>query len=303
MALDALQSRPSPGADTTSRKLGCRPIESEDLPAIIDLLEKGFPRRSRLYWDTGLRRLARHSPPPGFPRFGDMLTMEGRPVGVHLLIAGPCRDDVEAPVRCNGSSWYVDERFQSYGIFLQMRATRRPRAVYTNLDPRSSTVPMITAQGYRKYSHGLFVALPALAPAPAQGTRLLSGRAVWQAAGAPVADQRLLADHEAFGCICLWCETPAGGQPVIVRRRIVKYAIPCAQLIYCRSLSEFERVARPVGQFLAARGMPFLLAPADTPMVELPGRLLPGKLSMYYKGSKPPRPTDLSYTEAAVFGM
>jgi hypothetical protein len=303
MALDTVLSRPASDERTASGKISCRPIEVEDLPAVIDLLHKGFPRHGRSYWNIALQRLARHLPPPGFPRFGDILTMDGRPIGVHLLIAAPGLDDPGAPVRCNGSSWYVEDRFQSYGIFLQMRATRRQPAVYTDLDPRPRTVPMITAQGYRLYSRGLWVGLPAFAPAPKHPTRLLSGRAAWQAAGVPVPDQRMLADHEAFGCICLWCETPSGGQPVIVRRRFVKSVFPCAQLIYCRSLSEFARVARPIGLFLSARGMPFLLAPADKPISGLPGLLFPGKLLMYFKGSRPPRPTDLSYTEAAVFGM
>lgn len=302
MASDTVLSRPASKTRAASSKIACRPIDAEDLPAVIDLLHKGFPRRNRRYWEAGLQRLARHVPPPGFPRFGDMLTTEGRPVGLHLLIAAPCRDP-GAPVRCNGSSWYVDERFQSYGIFLQMRGTRWQPAVYTNIDPRSHTVPMMTAQGYHLYSRGLFACLPALAPSPPHPTRLITGHAAWHAAGVPVADQRMLADHAAFGCICLWCETPSGGQPVIVRRRVIKSTVPCAQLIYCRSLSEFERVARPVGRFLAARGMPFLLAPAAEPIREIPGRLFPDKLPMYFKGAKPPRPTDLSYTEAALFGM
>ncbi len=303
MGVDTVLPRPVPDTRTTTSKITCRPIDAADLPAVIELLQKAFPRRTRRYWKVGLQRLARHRPPPGFPRFGDMLTMQGRPVGLHLLISAPCLDDSSVPIRCNGSSWYVDERFQSYGVFLQKRGTRWQPAVYTNIDPRLHTVPMITALGYRSYSRGLFACVPALARAPAYATRLLSGQAAWRAAGVPVADQRLLTDHEAFGCICLWCETPSGGQAVIVRKRVVKAAIPCAQLIYCRSIPEFERVARPVGRFLAAHGMPFLLAPAEEPIAGVPGRLFPDKLPMYYKGAQPPRPTDLSYTEAAVFGM
>jgi hypothetical protein len=302
MALDALLSRLPSDERRGSKKFKCRPIEAQDLPAVIDLLRKGFPSRNRLYWERGLQRLARLRPPLGFPQFGDLLTIEGRPVGVHLLITAPCLDDPQAPARCNGSSWYVDERFRSYGMFLQMRATRRQPAVYTDLDPQSYTVPMISAQGYRLYSGGLFLGLPALASSPAPATRLLRGQAAWQAAGVPLSDQRMLADHEAFGCICLWCETPTGGQPVIVRRRAVKSAIPCAQLIYCKSLSEFVRVARPVGRFLAARGMLFLLVPSDEPVHGLPGRLFPGRLPLYFKGAKPPPPTDLAYTEVALFG-
>lgn len=303
MSTDTVLSWPASDTHVATSKVACRPIDTEDLPAVLDLLQTAFPRRNRRYWEYGLQRLARHAPPPGFPRFGDMLTSDGCLVGLHLLIAAPCLDDPLAPARCNGSSWCVDERFRSYGVFLQMRGTKRQPAVYTNIGPRSDTVQMITAQGYRLYSRGLFACAPALARAPAGPTRLLIGHAAWHAPRVPVADQRMLADHEAFGCICLWCETPSGGQPVIVRRRLVRPGIPCAQLIYWRSLSEFERVARPVGRLLSARGMPFLLVPADEPMTGVPGRLFPDRLPMYFKGAKPPRPTDLSYTEVAVFGM
>ena len=113
MALDLVLSRLDSDTHTASGKITCRSIEAEDLPAVTNLLQTAFPIRNRSYWDKGLQRLARRSPAPGFPRFGDMLTMEGRPVGVHLLIAAPRPDEPGAPVRCNGSSWYVDERFQS----------------------------------------------------------------------------------------------------------------------------------------------------------------------------------------------
>ena len=79
MASDTVLSRPASKTRAASSKIACRPIDAEDLPAVIDLLHKGFPRRNRRYWEAGLQRLARHVPPPGFPRFGDMLTTEGRP--------------------------------------------------------------------------------------------------------------------------------------------------------------------------------------------------------------------------------
>lgn len=303
MGVDALVAPPDPETRVAAHKVGCRPVEAEDLPAVVDLLQTAFPRRDRRYWERGLQRLARREPPPAFPRFGDVLTLNGRPIGLHLLISAPRLDDPTAPVRCNGSSWYVDEQFQSYGVFLLLRGIRRQPAVYTNIGPRPHTVPMIAAQGFRIYSSGLFACVPALARAPAVPVRVLSGQTAWQAHGVPVADQRMLADHAAFGCVCLWCETPSGGQPLIVRRRLVKPGVPCAQLIYCRSVPELERVARPVGRFLAARGMPFLLVPANEPMNGVPGRLFPDRLPMYFKGAAPPRPADLSYTEVAVFGM
>jgi hypothetical protein len=303
MNVDSALERTTERAPGSAGKVVCRAIEAADLPAIIDMLQDGFPRRRRSYWEVGLQRLARYNPPPGFPQFGDLLEVGGRPVGVHLLISSVCTNDPLTPVRCNGSSWYVDGRFRSYGTFLVMRGTRRQPAVYTDIGPREHTLPIIAAQGFQLYSHGVFACIPALAHTRTEPARACTHLATWRTAGIPVAEQRLLADHEAFGCICLWCETPSGGQPVIVRRRIVHPGIPCAQLIYCRSISNFVEVARPVGRFLAARGMPLLLIAANEALRGVPGRLFPNRLPMYFKGAKPPTPSDLSYTEVALLGM
>ena len=40
---------------------------------------------------------------------------------------------------------------------------------------------------------------------------------------------------------------------------LVKRAIPCAQLIYCRDVGEFVRFAGPIGRNLARRGKPFVI--------------------------------------------
>jgi hypothetical protein len=60
----------------------CREIGTADLDAIADLLTRGFARRSRDYWTTGLQRQSVRDVPEGFPRFGYMLDHEGTPVGV-----------------------------------------------------------------------------------------------------------------------------------------------------------------------------------------------------------------------------
>jgi hypothetical protein len=285
-------------------RIFCRVIETGQIPAIADLLHVGFPARSRNYWDVSLRRLAQHVPPEGFPQFGYMLAVADRPVGVHLLISSSSPYESGSDVRCNVSSWYVKDEFRSHGSLLLLKATRKPGAIYTNISPRPETIPIIEAQGFRKFGQGVFAALPFLAKARATPTRIVVRRADWEAVGVPAADQRLLADHQPFGCLSLWCETPAGAQPLIFRRRSIKPGgIPCAQLIYCRSLEHLEEVAAPVGRFLAARGMPLMLVPADRPLRGVPGRYFAEKLPMFFKGAHKPRIGDLSYTEAALFGM
>jgi len=290
-------------AQSSTSKVSFRAIEAADLPAIMDLLQAGFPKRNRRYWEMGLSRLARHVPPDGFPQFGFMLRTRDRPVGMHLMISSIMPGQLDGTVRSNGSCWYVEEAFRSYGVVLLMRATRRQPAVYINIDPRPATLPIIEAQGFRKFSQGVFAALPLFARVRTPPMRLLSHDAGWKTAGIPAADLRLLRDHAAFGCLALWCETATGGQPLIVRRRLVKPGVPAAQLIYCQSLEDLEAIASPVGRFLAAHGMPMLLVAADCPLRGVPGRFFAEKFAMYAKGAKTPRIGDLSYTEAAVFGL
>ncbi len=46
--------------------------------------------------------------------------------------------------------------------------------------------------------------------------------------------------------------------------------------------------------------MPLMLVACDRKLRGVPGRLFPNRVPMYFKGTEPPRPGDLSYTEAAL---
>ena len=104
----------------------------------------------------------------------------------------------------------------------------------------------------------------------------------------PKADRQLLMDHTAFGCLGVWCRTPAGGQPLIFRRRWIKRCVPCAHLIYCRSLETLEMAAPAIGRMLSSRGMPLLLVPTNRPLRRVPGRFFPDKLPVYCRGEPAP---------------
>jgi hypothetical protein len=285
---------PAPAA-----KLSCRQIRPADLPAVTDLLHEGFPKRSRDYWEAGLRLLAARSPPEGCAQFGHLLEVGGRPAGVLLMIFSASPDGAGPALRGNVSSWYVTPEARAYAGLLVLRALRPPDACFVNVSPAPGTLPIIAAQGFTRFCGGVFAALPALA-----GRGPGTVRPWATARGIPEADQRLLRDHDGFGCLGLWCETPDGGLPFVVRRRRIKPGgIPCAQLIYCRSLEALERHAGALGRFLALRGMPLLLVPSDRPLNGVVGRLFPDRLPMYARGAVPPRIGDLSYTEAALFGF
>jgi len=273
----------------------CRLIGEADLPAIAKLLAFNVAGRNFSWWRAGLARLALHQPPEGYPRFGYMLEAEGRPVGVHLLICS----SQPGGVRCNASSWFVREEFRPFATMLMLRATRQLRGAYVNLDPGRKAVPIIEALGSRKISQGLYAAAPLF-------TRKSCDVHIeaWQDARLPEADRRLLMDHTAFGCLGVWCHGRDGGQPLIFRRRwMIKRHLPCAQLIYCRSLETLEAAAPSIARMLASLGMPLLLIPTDRPLRRMPGRFFPAKLPVYCRGEPAPPVRDLTYTYAAVFGM
>jgi hypothetical protein len=84
---------------------------------------------------------------------------------------------------------------------------------------------------------------------------------------------------------------------------LVKRAIPCAQLIYCRDVAEFIRFAGPIGRYLARRGKPFVIIDSNGAIPGLLGTFRPGRMAKYFKGPQRPRLGDLAYTEYAVLGV
>ena len=77
---------------------------------------------------------------------------------------------------------------------------------------------------------------------------------------------------------------------------------PCAQIIYCRDVGDFIRLAGPIGRFLAPRGLPLVIVDANGPIPGLIGTYHRDR-PKYFKGLLRPRLGDLAYTEYALFGL
>jgi hypothetical protein len=282
--------------------VSCRRIRPSDLGAIADLLCEGFPTRTRNYWLDGLRYITALTSPGEIPRFGYVLTAGDELVGVLLLIFSGNAN--QRNTRCNVSSWYVRPAYRAYASQLVTLAIRNPAVTYINISPAQHTVPIIEAQGFTKAIQGCFIGLPALS---------ISGRDAvvsthpdqWsKSTRMSVADACLLREHAMSGCTTLWLETADGGYPFIFRKRILRLGrLPCAMLVYCRSLEDLEKFAGPIGRTLMRQGLPLMFVGSDRPLRGMPGKHFPGKMPIYYKGPVKPRSGDLSYTEASVFGI
>ncbi len=276
----------------------CRPIAPADLPAVADLLGRGFPARPRRYWARGLDRLARRDVPAGYPRFGYLLEAGGVPVGVLLMIVAAVPGDTDA-IRCNLSSWYVEPAFRGHAAGLGAMPFRHRGVTFVNSSPAPNTWATIEAQGFRRYATGQMFALPALARG-GPDLRVEPFRP-----GADVPEATLLADHRATGCMALVGRGPDGAHPFVflpLHARQGRLPLPGVQLVYCASLDALARFARPLGAYLLGRGRPLVVFDAPGPVPGLPGRFWPGHAPKYSRGPHPPRLGDLAYTEFAMFG-
>ena len=283
--------------------LRCRQIGEGDIAAVAALFARGFPSRNHRFWLRAFARLSRRVPPPGLPRYGYLMESGGVPVGAILLICATIRVGDVATTRCNLSSWYVEPEFRAYATLLVSRALRHKDVTYLNVSPAPHTRPIIEAQGFSRYSDGIFVALPML-----NGLFGGAGVKVFDGQRTPDVDfdaseREVLSQHAAHGCISLWCATSEHAYPFVFRPRMVRAVIPCAQLIYCNDVADFVRFAGPIGRYLARRGKAVVIVDANGPVRGLVGMFRGGSMPKYFKGPQRPRLGDLAYTEYALLGV
>lgn len=293
-----IRSTPSPPAPARP-SVRCRRMTDADRGALSALLARGFPQRGAASWAAVLALISAYAAENGLAAPGLVLESSGTLVGVLLTILRP---QAQGPARCNLSSWYVEEAFRSYAPLLVAAAIRDRSVTYLNISSQRHTRPTIEAQGFRRYADGVFLAAPLLA---LHAPRRVSLVADAPPAGASVdpADLAAMRDHAGFDCIPVWCVAEGIAHPFLfLRRPLAGGRVSVAHVVYCRDTAELARFARPLGRFLARRGLLAMMVDANGPVAGLPGRYFAGRMPKYAKGPYAPRLGDLSYTEAPLFG-
>jgi len=289
--------RPSPIPKVRSRQ-----INDADIDGVVDLLTRGFPLRTRGYWQRALKNLSLHQTPAEMPKFGYLLESGGDLVGVILLIFSSIPGDASR-MRCNVSSWYVEPAFRGHASLLISQAIKHKNVTYVNISPALHTRPIVEAQGFSRYGDGQFVAAPALSMnGPGAAAKVIDVD-TRPDAQFEHSELELLLAHKAHGCLSLWCVTPERAHPFVFMPRLAKGIVPCAQLAYCRDISDFVRLARPIGRYLAVHGRPLVIIDSNGPIPGLVGKYINGKAPKYFKGPDRPKLGDLAYTEAVLFGF
>ena len=290
--------RPSPLPKVRSRQ-----INDADIDSVVDLLTRGFRLRTRGYWQRALEKLSTHQTPAEMPKFGYLLESSGDVVGVILLIFSSIPGEDASKMRCNVSSWYVEPAFRGHASLLISQAIKFKNVTYVNISPALHTRPIVEAQGFSRYSSGQFVAAPALSMnSPDGGAKVIDADTRPDGHFEP-SELDLLLAHKEHGCIGLWCATSGRAYPFVFMPRLAKGVIPFAQLIYCRHIRDFVRLAGPIGRYLAVRGRPLVIIDSNGPIPGLVGKYVDGKAPKYFKGPDRPHFGDLAYTEAVLFGL
>ncbi|HEX8415994.1 MAG TPA: hypothetical protein VF641_00180, partial [Methylobacterium sp.] len=239
---------------------GLRPIDTAALSDALAVLERGFPERTRPFWEAGFARWDALIPddggrgPPGY-----ILRAEGADVGVMLTFrsrrAGP---DGAAYTQVNLSSWYLDAAHRWKAPMMLRRIVGDGQAVFTDLSPSPAVDRINAALGFDLWSDGTLIAgaLPWAAMRSRRPARVLS------LAESPAhllarEEQALLERHAAIGCIAAVLHEAGSVSALLFRTTRIK-RIPAAQLIYVDSRQRLIDHLPVVMRFLLARGIVLL---------------------------------------------
>jgi hypothetical protein len=281
----------------TNQRIDFREIENTDAQAVIDLLTKGFPVKSYTYWTHVINVLTDRVVPPGYPRYGYIMTADDKIVGVILLIfSNPTNGNF---TRCNLSSWYVEPEYRMYASILARKATANKNVVYINISSAPHTRRSIEVHGFSRFSDGVILTAGILSP-------VLKNVTVNELIESEYIDEpyfKLLSDHARAGCISVICNVDGECYPFIFMiRKIPHTFISCAQLIYCEDIIHFIRLAGNLGRFFLRRGIPTFLLDANGSTNGLHGIYFADRYPKYFRGPETPRLGDLTYTEFVLFG-
>lgn len=280
--------------------LVCRPIVEADFSKVIACLERGFPERSRKHWQEALARMGRRPVIDDLPLYGYALDDSGQIVGVMLTLF--FRHAEGGAIRCNLSSWAVDEAFRSYAGKLIMTAMRRRDVTYLSITPAPVTLKVTEALRFKRFVEGQHAFVPLLSPVGKDVRTVEARPGTAELEGLSQDERHILLDHAALGCDAVICLRDGVAHPFIFKsRRVLRGLVPCSQVIYCRSHAELSRCAGSLGRYLLRKGQVFGIVDACAPVPGLVGRYFPDVGPKYAKGPNPPAPGDLAFTEFVVF--
>ena len=297
---DAVYARAQELKIIQNARINSRAITENDLQSIASLLSVGLGNDSRYFLNI-LTRLTKHPTPTGYPKYGYLMEHNGALVGAILLIFTKVQSDDSSIIRCHLTQWYVQPPYRAYAALFFMRALSHKGVMYLNIPGRPIARLFLPVQGFSKYSRGQFFAFPGLhLMSEAVDCKIIETPSV---PGVPYKtyERDILLDHAEYGCISFWCVTSEQAYPFVFRKRLTRNVFPGVQLVYCRDVADFVKFARPIGLYLARRGIFLVRIDSNSPIPGLKGKYFDDLSPRWYKGPVQPRLGDLAYTLFAMF--
>lgn len=283
-------------------------IDASNIGAAMDLLTRGFPQRSRQFWEKGITRLLA-SPAhknDGEP-IGTMMMADGRAVGIALSAASyrPAVTDGARSRLVNLCSWYIDPDHRWRMPVMLRNAMRCKSTIYTDLSPTENVRPMLEMLGFKPLNNGVEVVC-----VPSMAARQLDAPAVVQWRDAARADPgagigQLMADHESFGCYAFAIETAERSVPLIVKP-FTRCGVPMGQVVYCGDASALGGALGSLSRTLVWHGRLGLVV--DLPIGQAGTRSLtriatPSRRRRYIKNGSQEGVIDYAYSELVFFEL
>jgi hypothetical protein len=277
------------------------PIDDARLGQAMDLLERGFPRRTRRDWEDGIERLRAFDPAAVNP-IGHMLVRKNKPCGVLLTLRGQSVPPAGAPFKVtNLSSWYIEPEHRMLAPLMLRDIVRASGTVFTDLTPSDRVIPMLPAFGFQPLNRGISaVTLPVAAMKPTRHARVSNLTDLPEGALLPTV-RTLLERHVQQGAIAGVLNVGAACHPLLFLPRLLR-GLPTAQLIYCDSNSAVVDNLGAIARFLLKRGKVVLLL--DVPLDgDVPGTHFPNRGMKFAKGGCFKGRTDYAGSELLFFRM
>src|SRR5262245_2266066 len=277
------------------------PIDDARLGQALDLLERGFPRRTRRDWEDGIERLQAFDR-AALNTLGYMLVRQNTPCGVLLTLRGQSLPPNAAPFKVtNLSSWYVEPEHRALAPLMLRDVVREKGSVFTDLTPSDRVIPMLPAFGFRPLNRGISaVTLPVAAMKPTPHARVHDLADLPEGALPPPV-RTLLERHAEQGTTACVLNVGDTWHPLLFLPRRLR-GLPTAQLIYCDSNSALIDNLSAIARFLLKHGKVVLLL--DVPLDgHVPGTHFPNRGMKFAKGGCFEGRTDYAGSELLFFRM
>lgn len=278
------------------------PIGDANLGHTLDLLERGFPRRPRRFWEHAVERVARYNRYGGQGAIGQLLIAGGKPAGVMLTLSGQAQRADGTPYRVtNLSSWYIDPEHRRLAPLMLSKLVRPQDVVFTDLTPSDRVIPMLPLLGFRPLNAGISaIALPIAALSRAEDVRVRDlkdcGNDVLKA------DTRARLERNAeFGATAAVLTDGDKHHPLLFVSRTLR-RLPAAQIIYCEDNALLRKRIGAVARFLLKKGKLVLIV--DIPLDrQAPGVHVLKRGLKFAKGGCFDNRTDYAGSELLVVGL